>query len=242
MQTKKSRYRWATLTLLIVRMTAAAVSCGRDGADWQEATSATGDYVIEFPGQPSTETTQTPDSDLSTQLTDLEVDSGYYVLAETALNGIAPNSLDVVVDGSIENARANMESRHSSPVAVREISRTTGDFEGVETRKFRVKLVGRGGADWAALTGLFFYRDDVVVSAVVATDANNEPTLAEHFLSSLRSRPEPDLRALPQRLIEIGDQIVGVLDAQRDAGETVADRVTPAGSSVHRRMDAAETR
>jgi hypothetical protein len=242
LQTKKNRYRRATLTLLIVLITAAAVWLGRERADWQEAISATGDYVIEFPGQPSPETIQIPISDLSTQLTDLQVDSGYYALAETALNGIAPNSLDVVVDGAIENARAKMESKRSSPVAVREISRTTGDFEGVETRKFRVKLVGRGGADWAALTGLFFYRDDVVVSAVVATDANNEPTMAEHFLSSLKSRPEPDLRALPQRMVEIGDQIVGVLNAQRDASETVADRVTPAGSSVHRRMDAAETR
>jgi len=188
-----------------VLITAAAVWYGRDGADWQEATSATGDYIIEFPGQPSTETMQIPDSDLSMQLTALEADSGYYALAETALNGITPNPLDVVVDSSIENARAKMESRRSSPVAVREISRTTGDFEGVETRKFRVKLVGRGGADWAALTGLFFYRDDVVVSAVVATDANNEPTLAEHFLSSLKSRPSPDLRALRQRVLEIGD-------------------------------------
>ena len=34
MQTKKSRYRWATLTLLIVLITAAAVWCGRDRADW----------------------------------------------------------------------------------------------------------------------------------------------------------------------------------------------------------------
>jgi hypothetical protein len=205
MQTKKSRYRWATLTLLIVLMTAAAVWCGRDGADWQEATSATGDYVIEFPGPPSTETMQLPDSDLSTQLTALEADSGYYVRAETALNGITPNPLDVAVDSSIENARAKMESRHSTPVAARQISRTTGDFEGVETRKFRVKLVGRGGADWAALTGLLFYRDDVIVSAIVVTDPNFEPSLAERFLSSLKSKPESDLRALPQRQLEIGD-------------------------------------
>ena len=205
MQTKKNRYRWATLTLLIVLMIAAAVWFGRDGADWQEATSATGDYVIEFPGQPSTETMQIPDTDLSTQLTDLEADSGYYALAETALNGITPNPLDVFVDGSIENARAKMESRHSTPIAAREISRTKGDFDGVETRKFRVKLVGRGGADWAALSGLLFYRDDVVVSAIVATGADIEPSLAERFLSSLKSKPEPDLRALRQRVLEIGD-------------------------------------
>jgi len=205
MQTKKSRYRWATLTLLTVLITAAAVWCGRDRADWQEATSATGDYVIEFPGQPSTETMQIPDSALSTRLTDLEADSGSYALAETNLIGITPNPLDVVVDSSIENAQAKMESRHSSPVAATEISRTTGDFKGVETRKFRVKLVGRGGADWAALTGLLFYRNDVIVSAFVVTDANIEPSLAERFLSSLKSKPEPDLPALRQRLLEIGD-------------------------------------
>ena len=205
MQTKKSRYRWATLTLLTVLITAAAVWCGRDRADWQEATSATGDYVIEFPGQPSTETMQIPDSALSTRLTDLEADSGYYALAETNLIGITPNPLDVVVDSSIENAQAKMESRHSSPVAATEISRTTGDFKGVETRKFRVKLVGRGGADWAALTGLLFYRNDVIVSAFVVTDANIEPSLAERFLSSLKSKSEPDLPALRQRLLEIGD-------------------------------------
>ncbi len=121
-----------------------------------------------------------------------------------------------------------------------EISRTTGDFEGVETRKFRVKLVGRGGVDWAALNGLLFYRDDVIVSAIVVTDADIEPSLAERFLSSLKSKPEPDLRALRQRLLEIGDQVVGVLDAQRDAGEAVADRIAPAGAPVHRRVDAAE--
>ena len=170
----------------------------------------------------------------------MEADSGYYALAETALNGITPNPLDVVVDSSIENARAKMESRHSIPVAVRVISRTTGDFEGVETRKFRVKLVGRGGADWAALTGLLFYRDDVVVSAIVVTDPNIEPSLAERFLSSLKSKPEPDLRALPQRVLEIGDQVVGVLDAKGDAGEAVADRIAPPGPAVHRRVDATE--
>jgi hypothetical protein len=233
MQTKKNRFRWATLTVLIALITAAAVWVGHEGSDWQEATSASGDYVIEFPGQPSTKAMPIPDGDSSTQLTDFEADSGYYAFSETALNGMTPIPLDVVVDSAIENARAKLQSRRSSPVAVRVISRTTGDFEGVESRKFRVKLVGRGGADWAALSGLLFYRDDVVVSAIVVTDPNLEPTLAERFLSSLKSKPEQDLRALPQRLFEIGDQIVGVLDAQRDAGEAVADRITPAGSSVH---------
>jgi len=34
-------------------------------------------------------------------------------------------------------------------------------------------------------------------------------------------------------LLEIGYQVVGVLNAQRDAGESVADRVSPAGTAVH---------
>ena len=55
------------------------------------------------------------------------------------------------------------------------------------------------------MTGLLFYRNDVIVRAFVVTDANIEPSLAERFLSSLKSKPEPDLRALRQRLLEIGD-------------------------------------
>jgi hypothetical protein len=39
----------------------------------------------------------------------------------------------------------------------------------------------------------------------VVTDANIEPSLAERFLSSLKSKPEPDLRALRQRVLKIGD-------------------------------------
>lgn len=214
MVTKKNRYRWATLTLLMMLITAAAILLGQDRADWQEATSATGDYVIEFPGQPNTETMPIPNSDLSAQVIILEAASGYYALAETALNGITPNPLDVAIDGSIESARAKAESEESSPIAVREISRTTGDFEGVETRKFRVKLIGRGGSDLAALSGLAFYRDDTLVNAIVVTDANTDPALAERFFASLKSKPEQDIRALPQRLLEIGDQVVDVLDAQ----------------------------
>jgi len=233
LQTKKNRYRWATLTVLIVLIIAVAVWFGRDRSDWQEANTASGNYIIEFPGKPNTATTPIPNSGVSAQLTDFAADSGYYALAETALNGSTPKSLDVVVDSAIENARAKLESTRSSPVAVRKISQTTGDFEGVETRKFRVKLVGRGGADWAALSGLLFYRDDVVVSAIVVTDAYIEPSLAERFLSSLKSRPEPDLRALPQRLLEIGDQVVRVLDTAGDPREAVADRITPAGAAVH---------
>src|SRR5690242_18006350 len=53
------------------------------------------------------------------------------------------------------------------------------------------------------------------------------------------SRPEMSSIAA-ERLLEIGDQIIGVLDAQRDAGEALADRVTPACAPVHRGVNAAE--
>src|SRR5690348_782275 len=43
-----------------------------------------------------------------------------------------------------------------------------------------------------------------------------------------------------ERLLEIGDQVVGVLDAQRDTGEAVADGITPARTPVHRRVNSAE--
>ena len=43
-----------------------------------------------------------------------------------------------------------------------------------------------------------------------------------------------------QREPDVGEQVIGVLDAQRDPGETLGDRVAPAGPPVDRRVDAAE--
>jgi hypothetical protein len=182
-----------TLTLLVSLV--AAVACGHDTIDWQETTSATGNYVIEFPGQPNTGTMPIPNSDRSPQLTDLEADTGYYALSETPLTALTPNSLDSVVDASIENARKKLASKHGGSVLATEVSRSTGDFEGVETRRYRENLVVGGGVG-AAVTGLAFYRNGAMVYAVVVTDFDIDPELAQHFLSSLRSKPAPDLRAL----------------------------------------------
>jgi hypothetical protein len=143
-----------------------------------------------------------PDS-LSLRLTDLDADTGYYALVEIPLNGIRPRSLDSAVDASVEDGRAKVESGRNTPVTATEISRTTGDFEGVETRKYRVNLAG-DGFDFA-LNGLIFYRNDFMVRALVSSNADIDHELAEHFLTSLKTNPQPDQRGLPQRLLEIGD-------------------------------------
>ena len=207
--TKNSRRQ--ALAVLLLLIAAAVVGCGHDGLNWQGATSASGNYVIEFPEPPTTETMKIPNTDLSTHLTQSEADTGYYALAETDLNGITPNPLDMAVDASIEGARARLAAKDSATVTATEISRTTGDFEGVETRQYRVNLTGSDGN--FVINGLLFYREDEIVNAIVVNDSDSDPTFAEHFLSSLKSTPEPDRRALPQRFLEIGDQVVGVLDA-----------------------------
>src|SRR3954452_7729706 len=43
-----------------------------------------------------------------------------------------------------------------------------------------------------------------------------------------------------QGLFDVGDEVVGVLDAQRDPGEARAHRIPPPGTPVHRAVNAAE--
>ena len=57
------------------------------------------------------------------------------------------------------------QGRNQAPgrtVTATDISRTTGDFEGVETRRYSVNLVG-GDANWT-IDGLIFSRDDAIVA------------------------------------------------------------------------------
>jgi hypothetical protein len=209
---RKRNSHSAALAMLTVFILVAAVGCAREGNDWQEATSATGNYVIDFPEPPKTDTMKVPNSDVTVQVTLSEADTGYYALAETPLNGINPNPLDFAVDSSIEGARTKLAAASSGSAKASEVSRTTGDFEGVETRRYRAYLTA-DGVDYE-LNGLAFYREDAFVNALVVTDADIHTTFADRFLSSLKSKPEPDIRALPERFLEIGDQVVGVLDAQ----------------------------
>jgi hypothetical protein len=238
MQTKKSRHRWAALTLLMLLV--AGVGCARDGLDWQEATSATGNYVAEFPGKPTMKRDQpTPRGDRVMQMAEVESGDDYFALFEAALNGIVPQPLDVAIDGSIEGVRAYEDSAALGPVTVTGISRTTGDFEGVETRKVTYtldRLLGK-----KTVTALSFYRNDAMVVATVVYEGDADSEAVDRFLSSLRPREnEPDTRALPQRHLEIGDQVVCVFDTAGDAREAVADRIAPAGAPVRRSVDAAE--
>jgi hypothetical protein len=46
----------AALRLLMLLLAVAAVGCGPAEPEWQEATSASGNYVAEFPAKPTTRT------------------------------------------------------------------------------------------------------------------------------------------------------------------------------------------
>jgi hypothetical protein len=186
MQTKMIRRR-AALALLVLLITAAAAACGHGGSDWQEVTTASGSYIAEFPGKPTTETQKVPDRDFTMQFTHFDVGGSSFAVAETALNGVAPYSLDDAVDGAIENMRSKEEAESGGTVTATELSRTPGDFEGVETRKFSSRIAGNG-TQWE-VSGLIFYRDDIMVTALVVFDGEADPESAQRFLSSLKTKP-----------------------------------------------------
>jgi len=193
MQTRKYSRRRAALAVLALLLAVGALGCGHDGDDWQEATSASGNYVVEFPGKPTTETMQLPNSDLSMQLTKVETSDSAFVLSEGDMTGITPKPLDRVVDATIEGMRAQEDAVALGSVTATEISRTTGDFEGVETRSvsFTIdRLVGKKTA-----IALIFHRNDTLVSAIVVYEGEADPEAAHRFLSSLKSNPAPDSSA-----------------------------------------------
>jgi hypothetical protein len=166
-----------------------AVGCGSSrlteltGPKWQEATSASGNYVAEFPGPPKTETKPIPGSDLSIQMVTFEAGGDAFTLTETALNGIAPYPLDEAVDGAIENSRLGQEPDWGTVTAT-ERSRTTGDIEGLETREYRYDLVGED--DKMMIGGVIFYDGDIIVHAMTVTDSESDAEAVDRFLSSLR--------------------------------------------------------
>ena len=154
------------------------------GPEWQEATSASGNYVAEFPGKAKAETQQVPGSDLSISFTTFESGGDAFTLSETALNGVAPYPLDDAVDGAVESARAGQEAEWGAVTAT-ERSRTTGDFEGVETRRFSYDLAG--GDEKVTMSALIFYRDDVIVQAIMVSDEESDAEAADRFLSSVKT-------------------------------------------------------
>ena len=181
--------RRAAIGLVVLLFTVAAVGCGSAkitelvGPEWQEATSASGQYVAEFPGKPSTRTHTIPDSDLTLQVTELEAGGDAYTLSEAALNGIAPYPLDEAVDNAVENARLGQEPDWGTVTAT-ERSRTTGDIEGLETREYSHELVGED--EKVTMSGVIFYNGDIVVHAMAVTDSESNAEAVDRFLSSLR--------------------------------------------------------
>jgi len=182
------------LALMVLLFSVAAVGCGPSqltelvervtGPEWQEATSTSGNYVAEFPGKPRTTTQSVPGTDLSIDFVMFESGDDAFALSELATNGMEPNPLDEAVDGAIEGARAALESEWGTVTAT-EVSRTNGEFEDVESRRYSCDLVGEGH-EFAA-SGLIFYRDDVLVHAMTVTDKNFDAKAIERFLSSVRS-------------------------------------------------------
>lgn len=164
----------------------AAVACGAPGPVWQEATSASGDYVAEFPGKPTTRTQPLPSSDLSMLMTEVDMGCCSYGLAEMQLPGDTPCALDGAVDGAVEKARAGLESSSGKTVTASELSRSTGEFEGVETRRLSAELLG--GDQKTTMSYLVFCRDDVLVQAVVASNGPEDARSVDRFLSSLKPR------------------------------------------------------
>jgi len=185
-------WRRAALALSVLLFTTATVGCGVAeqvtqrvaGPEWQEATSASGNYVAEFPGRPTTRTQTVPGSELTLQLTEVEFGGDVYTLSETELHGITPYPLDAAVDNSLESARAGQESSSGNQVTANELSRSTGDFEGVETRRFRGELVD--GDKKATMSSLVFYRDDAIVQAIVVSNGPVDAESVDRFLSSLK--------------------------------------------------------
>ncbi|WP_319455482.1 MULTISPECIES: hypothetical protein [unclassified Mycobacterium] len=180
--------RRAALGVLLL-LAVVAVGCGSSklaeltGPKWQEAASASGNYIAEFPGQPKTETKPIPDSGLSIQMTTFDAGGDAFTLSEAALNGIDPYPLDEAVDNAVENARLGQEPDWGTVTAT-ERSRTTGAIEGLETREYSYDLVGED--DEVTMSGVIFYDGDIVVHAMAVTDSESDAEAVDRFLSSLR--------------------------------------------------------
>ena len=112
-----------TTTLIVVAAVAYVSSSAEP--DWYEATSASGRYVAEFPGPPTTRTLTVPGSDHVLTSHGGRVWRLAYGLSEAPLNGADPRPLDEAVDDSIER-----------PSEYRGRSHPDGDLA-TEHRRFR---------------------------------------------------------------------------------------------------------
>lgn len=171
----------AVLALSILLLVAAG-GCRSAAPQWQQATSATGDYVAEFPGEPTTQTESVPGSQVSVQVTLAETADYAFSILETPLNGATPYSLDESVDKAIEGARADREERSGGPVSVTDVWRSTGDFDGVETREYGFRVSDPD--EQTTVNSVIFYRDDTVVHATVVYRGEPDEEAVDRFLAS----------------------------------------------------------
>lgn len=174
------------LRLLVLLLTAVAVGCAHTESEWHQVTSASGDYFVEFPGETSTHTETDPSTGAPVQMTVSEFGGVTFSLSERPLSGLTPPPLDEAVDRSVEQMRAGTSPSSAAPLTMTEISRTTGDFEGVETRRFVYDLIH--GNTKARISALLFYRNDVIVQAIVVSNDEADSESVDRFLSSLRAR------------------------------------------------------
>jgi hypothetical protein len=150
---------------------------------WREARSALGKYVALFPAEPTTRT-EPADNGMTASFTMSDSQNITFSLLEAPLNGNAPKPLDEVVDIVVEGMRVALGPPSGTTVTATPLSRTTGDFEGVETREFSYELI-RGNTR-AIATSMVFYRDDVLVQALVMSNNETEAPTVARFLTSLR--------------------------------------------------------
>jgi hypothetical protein len=155
-----------------------------NAVQWQFSSTASGNYTAEFPGETTTETIDIPNSEMSMQMTSLDLGNMYFVLADLDIPAGAPVSLDDGVNAAIQAMRLDRTANWGS-VEVDESPRATGDFEGNETREFSVVIKGDGHT--ARIKGLLFHQDGHLVQAVVLAMGILDMEQATRFLSSLRS-------------------------------------------------------
>lgn len=153
---------------------------------WREERSASGKYVAQFPAEPTAQT-ETAVNGLTAQITQSVTQDIAFILQEMPLNGTAPLPLDEVVDKHVEGTRAALASSSGATVTATQISRTAGNFEGVETRIFHYELIFGEliyGHTRAIMGSVVFYRNEVLIQASVIGEA--DAATVERFLTSLR--------------------------------------------------------
>lgn len=179
------------LKLLLLLLAAAVFGCSASQSEWHEVTSPSGDYVAEFPAETSTSTQTDPNTGMAVQVIGTDYGDLFFGLAEGPADCSIPTRLDEAIDQVVEHVRTLMLPPSSSTAAVtaNQISRTTGEFEGVETRRVAYKFFVDGAAT-ETMTTLLFCRDDTLVQLTVLSNDEADSESVNRFLTSLKTRSD----------------------------------------------------